>query len=192
MAKRKGGPSKTRMSRVKGRTSAEQFITAQRLIQEAGHSDAIELNLRNLTKLIELPAEIVGLASLQSLDLTGTQISDLAPIADLTALQSLDLTGTQISDLAPIAGLTALASLRINRTQVGDLAPLANLTVLKYLDLDSTRVNNLGPVDNLTNLETVWLNGTIWPHWSLSLPLGPSDLGKHWLGISLQLPRSPA
>ena len=45
------------------------------------------------------------------LNLRGTQVSDLAPLARLSALQSLDIDGTQVSDLAPLAGLSALRML---------------------------------------------------------------------------------
>ena len=50
-------------------------------------------------------APLAGLTNLQSLDLNGTQVSDVAPLAGLTNLQSLDLRGTQVSDVAPLAGM---------------------------------------------------------------------------------------
>ena len=45
------------------------------------------------------------------LNLSGTKLDDLAPLAGLTALQKLDLSRTQVSDVAPLAGLTALQQL---------------------------------------------------------------------------------
>jgi Leucine-rich repeat (LRR) protein len=52
------------------------------------------------------------------LDLSGTDISDLAPLAGLTGLHVLYLSGTKVSDLAPLAGLTGLQSLHLSRTKV--------------------------------------------------------------------------
>jgi hypothetical protein len=122
---------KKRKSRAKGRTSAEQFSTAQRRVQEAREAGTTELDLEDLPKLASLPPEIAGLTDLQRLDLTNTQVSDLAPLAGLTALRNLDLSETQVNDLTPLAGLTALQNLDLSRAQVRDLAPLAAHTTLQ-------------------------------------------------------------
>ena len=58
-----------------------------------------------------------------TLDLSGTQVADLAPLAGLTGLQRLGLSGTQVADLAPLAGLTGLQRLDLAGTQVADLRP---------------------------------------------------------------------
>ncbi|MEP6878842.1 MAG: COR domain-containing protein, partial [Nitrosospira sp.] len=42
----------------------------------------------------------------------------------LTALQTLNISDTQVTDLAPLSGLTALQTLNISDTQVTDLVPL--------------------------------------------------------------------
>ena len=92
----------------------------------------------------------------RNLDLRGSQVSDLRPLANLTTLERLRLSGTQIADIAPLANLTALEWLDLDDTQVSDLGPLANLATLELLDLLCTQVSNLGPLANLTALE--WLN----------------------------------
>ena len=86
-----------------GRTSAEQFATAQRRIQETRDSGATRLDLSDLSKLTQLPLDVADLIALQSLNLRNTQVSDLAPLAALTSLQSLVLSFNQVSDLAPLA-----------------------------------------------------------------------------------------
>jgi internalin A len=58
-------------------------------------------------------------------------VSDAAPLAGLAALQHLDLTGTQVSDVTPLAGLTALQTLDLARTRVSDVAPLAPINQLE-------------------------------------------------------------
>ncbi len=45
--------------------------------------------------LTALPPEIAGLATLQWLKLSGTQVTDIAPLAGLTALRTLDLVALQ-------------------------------------------------------------------------------------------------
>jgi Leucine-rich repeat (LRR) protein len=49
----------------------------------------------------EALAAIPDRSAIRSLNLSGTQVADLAPLAGLTGLQWLDLAGTQVADLAP-------------------------------------------------------------------------------------------
>ena len=62
-----------------------------------------------------------------NLDLRGTRVSDLTPLAALTSLQRLDLGGTRVSDVTPLAALASLQSLYLAGTRVSDLTPLAAL-----------------------------------------------------------------
>ncbi len=123
--------------------------------------DLTALELLNLsgTDVSDL-APLASLTALQSLYLSGTDVSDLAPLASLTALQSLNLRTTQVSDLAPLASLAALQSLNLTNTKVSDLAPLASLTALQSLDLSFTQVGDLAPLASLTALQSLYLPGT--------------------------------
>ena len=107
-----------------------------------------------------LPGDPPLPSSLSQLDLGGTDVSDLAPLAGLTGLQWLGLDGTGVSDLAPLAGLTGLETLFLNGTDVSDLAPLAGLTGLETLDLGGTGVSDLAPLAGLTGLQRLDLGGT--------------------------------
>ncbi len=67
-------------------------------------------------------------ASTGRLDLSKLQISELPPeLKGLKSLQSLDCSNTQVSDLEPLRGLSNLQTLYCTRTQVSDLEPLRNL-----------------------------------------------------------------
>ena len=107
-----------------------------------------------------LPRSIRTLTALESLDLWGTQVSDLTPLSGLTALKSLNLSGTQVSDLTPLSGLTALESLVLSDTQVSDLTPLSGLKELEFLDLWGTQVSDLTPLSGLTALKSLHLVDT--------------------------------
>jgi Leucine-rich repeat (LRR) protein len=63
---------------------------------------------------------------LRSLDLSGTRISDLAPLATLTRLEYLDLTGAPVTDLSPLAALVELRRLDLRSTRA-DPSVLAHL-----------------------------------------------------------------
>jgi hypothetical protein len=56
---------------------------------------------------------------LQSIDLSGTQVTKVDTLKGLTALTSLDLARTQIADIDALKGLTALHALNLSGTPVG-------------------------------------------------------------------------
>jgi len=72
-------------------------------------------------------------------------------IATLTQLESLDLTNTQVTGLAPLQGLSALRDLYLDTTQVIDITPLQGLSALETLDIDDTQVTDLRPITRLAD-----------------------------------------
>ena len=105
-------------------------------------------------------APLAGLTALQSLDLRLTRVSDVAPLAGLTVLQRLDLSGTGVSDVVPLARLTALQYLSLHFTRVSDVTPLAWLTALQELRLNNTSVKDVSPLASLAALRILWLDET--------------------------------
>jgi Leucine-rich repeat (LRR) protein len=75
------------------------------------------------------------LKTLTNLDLKGSQISDVKPLAGLTKLNTFSLSGNQISDVKPLAGLANLTEIWLDGNQITDIKPLAGLTKLVYLGL---------------------------------------------------------
>ena len=113
--------------------------------------DDAQLNARVFTQIgVQLEMEEPGN---REIDLSGSQVSDLAPVAKLTTLESLDLGATQISDIGPLADLTALESLNLMDTRVSDIGPLACLSALESLLLINTQISNIGPLAKLISLE---------------------------------------
>ncbi|MBS1703331.1 MAG: hypothetical protein JST12_16835, partial [Armatimonadetes bacterium] len=117
-----------------------------------------ELDLTS-TQVSDL-APLASLASLTWLSLANIQVSNLAPLAGLTSLTTLALPNTQVSDLTPLKGLTSLTALSLVNTQVSDLTPLARLTSLTWLNLVNTRISDLAPLASLTSLTTLALSNT--------------------------------
>ena len=113
-------------------------------------------------------ANLAMVASLEWLELPGTQITDcgLAHLKRLTRLEGLDLTGTRVAGpgLANLAGASALRRLWISETTVTDsgLEHLKGLVNLEELDLRNTRLTDAGlrHLRGLTNLKTLWLDQT--------------------------------
>jgi internalin A len=106
-------------------------------------------------QISELPPELKGLKSLQTLDCSFTQVSDLEPLRGLSSLQTLDCSFTQVSDLEPLRGLPSLQTLDCESTQVSDLEPLRDLPSLQTLDCGGTKVSDLEPLWNLSSLQTL-------------------------------------
>ena len=104
---------------------------------------------------------LAGLTQLTTLDLEFVAVvSDVSPLAGLTQLTWLRLYGTGVSDVSPLAGLTQLTWLNLGDTGVSDVSPLAGLTQLTYLGLHGTSVSDVSPLAGLTQLTTLWLSNT--------------------------------
>lgn len=113
---------------------------------------ALNTNVKGLT--------LERLLEVRSLDLSGTQVSDLGPIAALANLQSLSLNNTQVSDLRPVASLAELQSLSLDNTQVSDLQAIAKVANLRWLNIRKTQISNLKPITELDNLKYLYLDNT--------------------------------
>jgi len=88
------------------------------------------------TNLAALPME--------SLDLTGCQLSAILPITpSFQHLQNLVLKNTAFTELSWVRKMPQLASLDISDTQISDLAPLASCRWLQSLDAGKLPLTNL-------------------------------------------------
>ena len=153
-----------------GQAEARERIAAE-LAAPTGRLDLSKLQIS------ELPPELKGLKSLQELDCSATQVSDLEPLRGLSSLQNLDCGDTQVCDLGPLRDLYSLRSLKcgVNRksllgilhrllrpqilnsigTTVNDLEPLRNLHSLQTLDCGSTQVSDIEPLRDIHSLQTL-------------------------------------
>eukprot|EP01051_Picozoa_sp_SAG22_P024398 SAG22_NODE_6748_length_816_cov_1.317992_1_plen_103_part_10 len=67
--------------------------------------------------------------------------------------QSCEISGNQITDLAPLSALTSLAALRLNNNQITDIAPLSALTSLTFrLNLGGNQITDIAPLAALATL----------------------------------------
>lgn len=81
---------------------------------------------------------------LESLDLTGCQLSAILPITpSFQHLQNLVLKNTAFTELSWVRKMPQLASLDISDTQISDLAPLASCRWLQSLDAGKLPLTNL-------------------------------------------------
>lgn len=104
---------------------------------------------------IENVRALESLINLQSLELQGTWVSDLAALNKLSNLEHLSLHFTRVRDLSPLAGLTKLLAINLRGTMVEDVEPLGALESLKSLNLRGTLVHDLTPLAGLRALEVL-------------------------------------
>ena len=109
------------------------------------------LDFDGRTELVDL-GFVASLPRLRSLNLCGTGVRDLAPLAHASGLERLVVMRTAVEDLSPLAGCPGLAELSIDRTPVTDLSPLAGSTALRLLDLGSAAIADVAVLGVLPRL----------------------------------------
>ncbi len=105
------------------------------------------------------------LPHLTSLGLSNSNIEDVSALipvlSDLTDLRVLNLFGTGMTDLSPLAGLTHLTTLYLGNNSVSDITPLAELTNLTSLNLWGNNISDVSPLLENTGLGSggwSWVN----------------------------------
>ena len=96
-----------------------------------------------------------SLKSLQTLDLSFSQIRDISSLAKLSSLQSLDLRYNKISDISFLEKLTSLQSLGLTSNKICDTSSLKKLTSLQSLDLRSNQISDISSLEKLTNSQSL-------------------------------------
>lgn len=98
-------------------------------------------------------------ASLEILDLSSHQVSDITPLKGLQKLTYLILDDNPITDISTLAKLSSLKLLVLSNCKAVDYTPLANLINLQYLKLDNSTLTDITPLISLTNLTHLYLSG---------------------------------
>ena len=92
------------------------------------------------------------MASLQDVDLSSMDISDLTGLEFATNISYLNFHGNSVSDLSPLAGLQNLVELHLAHNSVSDLSPLVGLKSLKEIHVSHNNISDLSPLASLPNL----------------------------------------
>ena len=122
-------------------------------------TDWKEVVVRN--GLDEFYAKLKGLVMMQSIDVSGIKtITTLDPLNELSELQTLNISGTNVSDLTPLRNSNKLKVLKASNTRIDDLSPLKYDIMLEELDIAHTDVNNLSVLEILSKLEKLNISHT--------------------------------
>lgn len=120
-----------------------------------------DLYLRAM-QLSDVSQAIIGkMTQLRVLHITtAPSLRDIEFLRGLKGLTVLNISGTNVVDIAPIATFTALKSLWLVRTPVSDLAPLAqSCGQLVSIALHQSLVSDFTPLRSCKNAKVMWLSG---------------------------------
>lgn len=95
---------------------------------------------------------------LEALDLAGTKVTDLSPLAELDGLRRLDVSSTPISSIEPLLHCKSLHSLDISGTNVTTLGPQGALRGLSFLTASGTAVDDLSALGPSSSLMALVVN----------------------------------
>ena len=114
----------------------------------------------NISDSVDL-ADIRNIASIESLDLSGNQyIQNIEPLTQLSSLQALNLSNTNVTDLSPIRNLTELVELNLANTKLQDISALKYSDKLVRLNINGTAVDDIQVLERMTRLENLEMKGT--------------------------------
>jgi len=103
----------------------------------------------------ENPEISASLKNLTSLDLSGTQVTDISELRELKNLTSLNLSRTRATDVSALRELKNLTSLDLSGTKVMSISALGDLKNLRLLNLNGTQVTDVSALWELKNV-TLW------------------------------------
>jgi hypothetical protein len=87
--------------------------------------------------------ELARISKIDSINVSGQNVSDLSPLQKLPKLRVLMARKTAVSDLSPIGFLKEITRLDIGETEVKDLGTLERLPKLKVVSADRSKVTNI-------------------------------------------------
>ncbi|MEW6752731.1 MAG: leucine-rich repeat domain-containing protein [Candidatus Latescibacterota bacterium] len=131
-----------------GPAAAAGFVDSslEAAVRQALGDSSGGLDLEDLAQLTELVAPDRGIQSLRGIE-------------QLVGLEVLELSGNQVTDLAPLAALTRLRMVGLEHNQVRDLGPLSQLHHVEVLILNRNQVTDLGPLLGMASLASVEVLG---------------------------------
>ncbi|HWK90209.1 MAG TPA: hypothetical protein VNP72_09445 [Longimicrobium sp.] len=97
---------------------------------------------------------------LRELEIDGTAVSGLSPLAAVPGLEALSARSVQLDSLRPLAALPGLRRLALNRMPDDGLAALAGLPALEELDLTLMPLDSAPPLPACAHLRRLVLDRT--------------------------------
>ena len=123
-----------------------------RVLSRLPHLTSLNLSDNNIGDASVLIPVLSDLTDLIDLNLSGSGITDLSPLAELTNLTNLHLWNNNISDISAVADLIHLTNLSLGNNSISDISAVAGLTNLTSLNLWNNNISDLSPLVENTGL----------------------------------------
>ena len=93
------------------------------------------------------------------LDVSGNQITDLAPLSGMEELVNLKADDNQLTSLEALVSCKSLQTISVSRNQLETLSGLEQALRLTSLKADENKIFELNGIENCTLLSTVSIDG---------------------------------
>ncbi|GGZ15550.1 hypothetical protein GCM10007049_04610 [Echinicola pacifica] len=112
--------------------------------------------------------EQVGrIVSMDSLDLSNSDIINLRPVIKFKKLIALNIDQTKVHETSPIRDLKTLKMVSANGTPIAGLEDFSGIGGLEYLSLNKTLVKSIAPLKSLKSLDYLNVDGTEVAKWEV-------------------------
>ena len=99
-----------------------------------------------------------GMTNLKSLSAYDNNITDVSPLAPLDRMEELYLVSNKIKDISPLLSLRQLSVLRLDGNQVENIEILPKLKRLNRLGLDGNQIRDFTPISKLDDIQSLNTN----------------------------------
>ena len=99
-----------------------------------------------------------GMTNLKSLSAYDNNITDVSPLVPLDRMEELYLVSNKISDISPLLALRQLSVLRLDGNQIESIDILPKLKRLNRLGLDGNQIRDFTPIGKLDDIQSLNTN----------------------------------
>jgi Leucine-rich repeat (LRR) protein len=126
---------------------------------DQGWKNYIKNDLNYGEKLSDV--ELHGILKIRRVDLRGVgDIAGLNAVKFMPLLEYINISGTTISDLSPLAGHTRLSKIKGVGSAIVDLSPLSKLEGLKVVDFASTGISDISALSTIKEADSLIFSKT--------------------------------
>src|SRR5690554_1661 len=111
--------------------------------------------------------ELYSIVGAESLDLSGSKVVKLRPIAKFKKIIKLSFNETKIHDLSPLSESRTLEVIQGNNSAVTNVEPLVHLKSLREIRLGNTNITSIAPLKRLESLSYLDVDNTEVPKWEI-------------------------
>jgi Leucine-rich repeat (LRR) protein len=127
-------------------------------LTRCAENDPSALLLKNATEKTSCEEAWLRLSTIDSIDISHAEISDLSILSGMTNLKKISAYDNDITDLSPLITLERIEELYLVSNKISDIDPLLALRQLTVLRLDGNQVQNIEILPKLKRLNRLGLD----------------------------------